>query len=124
MVTVGIPVQSPAGEVEDPVESISRRGVRVEHEKPGKTRSRYRRVSAQTRGIRHGSAAAQNQVAIARQNPDVVGVLMEWVLPPTLADGANQQKLTHMQCAGCRYRAGADIPTRSWDPSDQAWSGH
>src|SRR5271167_5162010 len=82
MVTVRIPVQSPAGKVENTVECLARRGIRVEHQNAGET----------CRGI----ARAQNQVPVTSQNAHVIGVLVERMLPTSLAYGANQRLLARM----------------------------
>src|ERR1700739_1358340 len=82
MVTIGIPVQSPAGEVENTVERLARRGIRVEHQSAGQTLS--------------GIGRAQNQVPVTSQNAHVIGVLVERMLPSSLAYGANQRLLARM----------------------------
>ena len=65
--TIGVPVQSPAAEVEDPVECFARRGVGVEHQRAGEICRRICR--------------AENQVPVASQDAHVVRVLVERMLP-------------------------------------------
>src|SRR4029077_14088718 len=81
MVTIRIPIQSPACPVENSIEGLSRSGVGIEHQKSGK---------------RRGVALAENQVPVARQDAHVVAVLVERMLPPPLTNGANQDLLAWM----------------------------
>ncbi len=78
---VHVPVQPLAGVVEDPVhgQSRSRRG--GEQQGPGEA-------------VRIG--LAENQVAVARQDAHVVGVLVEGMLPAALADDAQQHQFARM----------------------------
>src|SRR5271168_883844 len=82
MVTVGIPVQSPAGEIENPVEGLPWSRVGIEHQNARETRRRIGR--------------ADNQVSVPSQDAYVVGVLVVGMLPAALADGANQHQLARM----------------------------
>src|SRR5215475_8214803 len=104
--TVGIPVQSPAGEIEDAIERLARRGVGVEHQDPGKAWCRYPWVTGETgrkvdAARRKGRSArstrgGQHEVPVARQNAYVVGVLVERVLPAALAYGPDERQLAGM----------------------------
>ena len=81
MVAVHIPVQAPAGVVEDSVHGLARRRGGGEQRRAGKL---------------FGIGGAQNQVAVARQNAHVVGVLVERMLPAALADDPQQHLFARM----------------------------
>src|SRR5260370_40019908 len=91
MVSVRIPVQAPAGPVENPIEGLTRSRVGVEHQKSGEAI----RISGAQCG------RADNQVPVARQDAHMVAVLVERMLPTALSDGANQDLLAwmHMRIA-------------------------
>ena len=72
---VDIPVQTLARPVEDAVERLARVGVGREHHQAGEPRRIGR---------------TQHQVAVARQDAHVVGVLVERVLPAPRSDHAHQ----------------------------------
>jgi hypothetical protein len=80
-VTIHIPVQAPAREVEDSVHGDA-----------------WSRGGGEQRGTARlfGSVCAENQVPVARQNAHMVGVLVERMLPPALANDAQENLLARM----------------------------
>jgi len=80
-VAVHVPVQAPAGEVEDAVHRQARCRRRGEEQRSGEAA---------------GIGRAQNQVAVAAQDAHVVAVLVERVLPTTLADDPQERQLAWM----------------------------
>ena len=80
--TVHIPVQTPACVVEDSIHGLARSRRRGEQRWSGK----IGRI-----------VLGENQVSVAPQYAHVVGVLVEWMLPPALADNAQQYQLARVQ---------------------------
>src|SRR5256885_13791717 len=81
IVTVRIPVQSPAGPVENPIEGQPRRGGGREQQGAGQT---------------IGIGRAQDQIPVAPQNAHVIAVLVERVLPTALAEDPQQYLLARI----------------------------
>src|SRR5882762_795263 len=82
IVTVWVPIEAPAGPVEDSI-----------HGHAGSCgRGKERRTSQES-----GIARAEKQVAVPAENANVVPVLVEGVLHAALADNAQQDQFTWMQ---------------------------
>src|ERR1700686_3443097 len=80
MMAVRIPVQPSAGKVENSIEGLSGSRVGVEHQLSGEV----------------GSIGSKYHVSVTSQNAHMVGMLVERVLPPALADGTDQGQFARM----------------------------
>src|SRR5579862_3474524 len=80
MVSVSVPVQATAGEVENAVKGLSREGVGREHQDAGQICSIW----------------SQNQISVAGEDADVVSVLVERMLPAPLHADTDQRVLAGM----------------------------
>ena len=74
---VHVPVQAASREVEQTVEGLAGECIGGEHQQ---TRQRF-------------AVRCQQQIAVAREYADVVGVFVEGVLPAPLADDPDQRQL-------------------------------
>src|SRR5579862_1473470 len=81
---VDIPSQTLSAPVKNPIEGLSGCGVRIEFHS---SRQPWRRNAV---------VLAEKQVAITPQDPYVIRVLMEWVLPMPLSDYAQEHEITRM----------------------------
>ena len=99
VMTVWIPVQPSAGEVENSVERISRSRIGVEHQLAREV----------------GPIRSQDHIPVTSQDAYVIGVLVEGMLPaPWPMARISAVRLDAY--ADCRYTAHVDIPRQSWRP--------